>query len=119
MPRALANMWNAEAANWAASGRAAWANPVPGWGCAPGWRGWAPIRWVLHRFDWPDQEGSDFHLPHGEMLALLRRTGFEVQALHELRAPDGPADERRFFVLRGWARRWPCEEVWVARRPPG
>jgi hypothetical protein len=71
----------------------------------------------MHRLDWPDQEGSEFHLPHGEMLGL-RRTGFEVEALHELRAPDGPADERRFFVLRGWAQRWRCEEVWVARRQP-
>ena len=71
----------------------------------------------MHRLDWPDQEGSEFHLPHGEMLGL-RRTGFEVEALHELRAPDGPADERRFFVLWGWAQCWPSEEVWVARRQP-
>ena len=50
------------------------------------------------------------------MLALLRDTGFEVEALHELQAPDGPDDEVRFYMRRGWARRWPCEEVWVARK---
>jgi SAM-dependent methyltransferase len=72
----------------------------------------------MHRLDWPDTEGSDFHLPHGQMLRLLRETGLELLALHELRAPEGDDDEVRFFVRRGWARRWPCEEVWVARRRP-
>jgi SAM-dependent methyltransferase len=70
----------------------------------------------LHRIDWPGDEGTDFHLPHGEMIRLLRGTGFEVEALHELRAPDGPEDEVAHFVRRGWSRRWPCEEVWVARK---
>jgi SAM-dependent methyltransferase len=70
----------------------------------------------LHRIDWPDPDDSDFHLPHGEMLRLLRETGFALEALHELRAPEGPEDEVRFFMRRGWARQWPCEEVWVARR---
>ena len=71
----------------------------------------------LRRLDWSDG-GIDFHLPHSAMLALLRATGFEVEALHELRAPAGDDDEVRFFVRRGWARRWPCEEVWVARVVP-
>ncbi len=70
----------------------------------------------LGRVEWPEQEGPTWHLPHGEMLALLRDTGFEVEALHELRVPDGPEDEVRFYTRRGWARRWPCEEVWVARK---
>jgi SAM-dependent methyltransferase len=70
----------------------------------------------MHRIDWPDTGGTDFHLPHSGMLALLRETGFEVEALHELRAPEGDEDEVRFFVRRGWARRWPGEEVWVARK---
>jgi SAM-dependent methyltransferase len=69
----------------------------------------------MRRFEWPGDDGVDFHLPHGEMLRVLRATGFEVEALHELRAPDGP-EETRFFIARSWARRWPCEEVWVARR---
>jgi SAM-dependent methyltransferase len=71
----------------------------------------------LGRVDWPD-EGSNFYLSHGDMVRLLRETGFEVEALHELRAPEGPADEVRFYVRRGWAQRWPSEEVWVARRRP-
>jgi hypothetical protein len=55
-------------------------------------------------------------LPHGELIALLRRAGFAVEALHELQAPEGPADEVRHYFRRGWSRQWPCEEVWVARR---
>jgi SAM-dependent methyltransferase len=43
----------------------------------------------LHRIEWPEGE-IDFRLPHGEMLALLRKTGFEVEALHELYAPEAP-----------------------------
>jgi SAM-dependent methyltransferase len=70
----------------------------------------------LHRMEWEGEEGVDFHLPHGEMLALLRDTGFEVEALHELRAPEGDPEDVRFFVGRAWSRRWPSEEVWVARK---
>ena len=72
----------------------------------------------MHRIVWADTGETDFHLPHGEMLRLLRQTGFEVEALRELRAPEGDDGEVRFFVRRGWARQWPCEEVWVARRRP-
>jgi SAM-dependent methyltransferase len=69
------------------------------------------------RFEWEGDEGVDFHIPHGEMLALLRDTGFEVEALHELRAPEGEdPDEVRFYVGRAWSRRWPSEDVWVARK---
>jgi SAM-dependent methyltransferase len=72
----------------------------------------------LHRIDWPEGE-TDFRLPHGEMLTLLRGTGFEVEALHELYAPGGPDDEVRHYMRRGWARRWAAEEVWVAGRRSG
>jgi hypothetical protein len=64
----------------------------------------------------PDPDGTDFHQAHGGRLRLLRETGFEIEALHELYAPEGDADEVRYFMRRGWAQRWPCEEIWVARR---
>jgi SAM-dependent methyltransferase len=70
----------------------------------------------MNRIDWPDTGETNFHLPHGDMHRLLRDTGLEVEALHELRAPEGDDDEVRYFIRRGWARQWPCEEVWVARR---
>jgi SAM-dependent methyltransferase len=71
----------------------------------------------LGPIEWPDPDGTDFHQPHGERIRLLRDTGFEVEALHELYAPDGDPEELRFYMRRGWAQRWPCEEVWLARRP--
>jgi SAM-dependent methyltransferase len=70
----------------------------------------------LHRCEWEDEPSIDFHLPHGEMLRLLRDTGFEVEALHELQAPEGEPDDRRFYMTRAWARQWPGEEIWVARK---
>ena len=70
----------------------------------------------LERIDWPEPDETDFHQAHGERIALMRDTGFEIEALHELYAPDGPPEEDRHFVNRGWAQKWPSEEVWVARR---
>jgi hypothetical protein len=29
----------------------------------------------MHRFEWPDDDSVEFHLPHGEMIALLRDSG--------------------------------------------
>jgi hypothetical protein len=69
----------------------------------------------MHRLEWEDSAGVNFCLPHGEMVRLLRDIGFEVEALRELYAPDGE-NEVRFFLDRDWARRWPCEEIWVARK---
>ena len=71
----------------------------------------------LHRVEWNDADGPsvEFHLPHGEMIALLRETGFEVEALHELR-PPADAPTRFEHVTLEWARSWPSEEIWVARK---
>ena len=71
----------------------------------------------LRRVEWDDEEGHsiEFHLPHGEMLRVLRSHGFAVEALHELQAP-ADATSRFEFVTLEWARQWPCEEIWVARR---
>jgi hypothetical protein len=68
----------------------------------------------LHRVEYTDDPGVEFHLPHGEMLRLLRDTGFEVLDLVELYAPEG-ADDKRYISV-DWARRWPAEEIWRARK---
>jgi SAM-dependent methyltransferase len=61
--------------------------------------------------------GIEYHLGHGEWLALLREHGFEVEALHELRAPPGAADHAYYdWIGAEWARRWPAEDLWVACR---
>jgi SAM-dependent methyltransferase len=72
----------------------------------------------LRRMEWPGEEGVEFHLAHGEWIAVLRSAGFSVDALHELYVPEGagppPVDVE--WVTPDWARSWPYEEVWVARR---
>lgn len=71
----------------------------------------------LKRIDWPDTGEVEFHLPHGELIALLRSAAFEVERLVELYAPDG-AETHHFYdyMPAEWARRWPAEEIWVARK---
>jgi len=69
----------------------------------------------MHRFASAGDEGVEFHLGHGDMIRLLRASGFDVEDLVELRAPEG-ATTRYPFVTPEWARRWPAEEVWIARR---
>ena len=69
----------------------------------------------MHRFEWPDDPSVEFHLTHGDMIRLLRANGFEVEDLIELRAPEGATTNWK-FVTGEWARRWPSEEIWVARK---
>jgi SAM-dependent methyltransferase len=70
----------------------------------------------MHRFEWPE-EPVEFHLGHGDLIRLLRDCGLQVEDLIELR-PDTGAVTRYPFVTLVWARQWPCEEVWKARKPP-
>ncbi len=68
----------------------------------------------MHRFDWRD--GSvEFHLTHGDWIRLLRANGFDIEDLIEIQAP-ADASTTYPFVTADWARRWPCEEVWKARK---
>jgi SAM-dependent methyltransferase len=69
----------------------------------------------MHRFEWPDDPSIEFHLEYGEWIRLLRANGFEVTDLIEIRPPEG-ATTRYPFVTLDWARRWPSEEVWKARK---
>jgi SAM-dependent methyltransferase len=69
----------------------------------------------MHRFEWPGEDSVEFHLPHGEMIALLRRCGFVIERLVEVRPPEGSATSFPLVTL-DWARQWPCEEIWIARK---
>ncbi|MCU0504539.1 MAG: class I SAM-dependent methyltransferase [Chloroflexi bacterium] len=69
----------------------------------------------MHTFAWPDDGSVEFHLGYGDMIRLLRSCGFEVEDLRELQAPDG-ATAPVPHVTPAWARRWPSEEVWLARK---
>lgn len=76
------------------------------------------------RYTWPDDDSVEFHLPHGEWIRLLRANGFEIERLVEIQAPEKPqtgggappGEEVRFEAARDWARKWPTEEAWIARR---
>jgi SAM-dependent methyltransferase len=69
----------------------------------------------MHRFEWPDDPSVEFHLGHGDWIRVLRANGFEVEDLIELRPPAGTTSSYDFVTV-DWARRWPSEEVWRARR---
>jgi SAM-dependent methyltransferase len=69
----------------------------------------------MHRFEWPDDDSVEFHLGYGDWIRLLRRSGFEVEDLVELRPPEEASTSYPFVTIE-WARRWPSEEVWKARR---
>jgi hypothetical protein len=70
----------------------------------------------MRRFEWPEG-GVNYHLAHGDMIRALRSAGFEVEALHELQAPAEAREHAHHELASpGWARRWPSEEIWVARK---
>jgi SAM-dependent methyltransferase len=71
----------------------------------------------MHRFEWTGDEEINFFLGYGDWLRLLRQSGFEVLDLIEIQAP-ADAKPHRHEGLAGadWARRWPSEEIWRARK---
>lgn len=73
----------------------------------------------LHRVEWADDDSVEFHLGWGDWIRLLLDTGFEVVDLVEIQAPE-EGEPHRYPGLpdREWARRWPSEAVWVARKRP-
>jgi len=73
----------------------------------------------MHRFEWPgdDPPSVEFHLGYGDWIRLLRRSGLEVENLIEVRPPAGATTRFPYATLE-WARRWPAEEIWVARKRP-
>jgi SAM-dependent methyltransferase len=75
----------------------------------------------IRRIEWPEPDGGvEFHLAPGEWIDVLRANGFDVERLVELRAPAGAETHEYYdFVSAEWARRWPAEEIWVARKRSG
>jgi SAM-dependent methyltransferase len=74
----------------------------------------------LHRLEWPDDPDDDsveFHLGYGDWIRLLRANDLEVVDLIEVQAP-ADAEPHRYGALpdREWARRWPSEDIWRARK---
>lgn len=70
----------------------------------------------MHRFEWSEEIGVEFHLSHGDWIDLLRANGFEIERLIEVQAPaDAETHEFYAYVTAEWAKQWPCEDIWVAR----
>jgi SAM-dependent methyltransferase len=69
----------------------------------------------MHRFEWTDDPAIDFHLSPGDWVKLLRANDFEIEDLVELRPPADSTAKHPYASL-DWARRWPTEEAWRARR---
>ena len=66
---------------------------------------------------WEGYSGVEFHLSHGDWIALLRANGFVIDGLHELQAPPGAESHPYYLVIPAdWARRWPGEDLWECRK---
>lgn len=72
-------------------------------------------QFAMRRLEWPDDLTVEFHMSHGDRIRLLRACGFEIEDLIELRPAPGATSGYDFATVE-WARRWPAEEVWRARR---
>lgn len=71
----------------------------------------------VHATTWPFDTAVEFHLPHGELIRVLRHAGFEIERLVEVQAPADAVDSERYsYVTAAWARQWPSEEAWVVRK---
>jgi SAM-dependent methyltransferase len=70
----------------------------------------------MHRTVWPDDTSVEFHLPHGAWIDLLRENDFEVERLVELQPGEGATTRYSKLATVEWARQWPSEEAWIARK---
>ncbi len=71
----------------------------------------------MNRFEKPGNS-DEFVLSDGDLFGLLRGTGFEVENLVEVYAPEGARRHEHYsYTSPEWARKWPAEEIWAARKP--
>jgi SAM-dependent methyltransferase len=63
-----------------------------------------------------DADTIDWVLPPGEWIRLLVANGFEIEDLLELQPPADGKTTYEDFAPPKWARRWPAEWIWKARK---
>ena len=74
----------------------------------------------MYRNEWPNEVGVEYHLAHGEWIDLLHASGFEVERLIDVYArPESTRHDYYGYVTPEWARQWPPEELWTARKRSG
>lgn len=69
----------------------------------------------LHRLE-EDDGTVVFELPYGEWIRLFRANGLVVEGLLEVQPPEGAVTTYRTEKETEWARRWPMEQIWRARK---
>ena len=70
----------------------------------------------LRRIDWEDDDTTEFQMGHSEWVRVLRANGFGIVDLAELYA-DEDAEKHSYYDFNPeWARQWPWEEIWRARK---
>jgi SAM-dependent methyltransferase len=68
---------------------------------------------------WDDVGGFvSFEVGYGDWIRALRRHGFIIEDLHELRPGPTATSSHHTAADRTWARRWPAEHIWCARFAP-
>jgi SAM-dependent methyltransferase len=72
----------------------------------------------LHEVPTGETDHVEFNLPYGEWVRLFRRNALVVEDLVELRPKPHAVSSYRTERAREWARRWPMEHIWKARRQP-
>lgn len=68
----------------------------------------------LHQLD--DGDVVTYELPYGEWIRLFRQYGLSIEDLIEPRPAAGAESTYWDADERDWARRWPSESIWKARR---
>jgi SAM-dependent methyltransferase len=72
----------------------------------------------MNRMDWLDTGETEFQLGHGDLIRLLRKSGFEILDMVEIYAPADAVNHPFYgdYMSVEWARKWPSEEMWRARK---
>lgn len=68
----------------------------------------------MHELD--DGDVVEYQLPYGEWIRLFRAHGFVVEDLIEPRPTEDASSTYWEPEEREWARRWPSESIWKARK---
>ena len=63
-----------------------------------------------------EEDHVEYQLPYGRWIRLFRESGFVVEDLIELRPPEGSRTTYTDYVPAAWARQWPAEHIWKARK---
>jgi len=70
----------------------------------------------LRRITWQDDGTTEFQMGHSEWVKVLRANGFEILDMAELYAGEETTSHSYYAFDPEWARKWPWEEIWRARK---